>query len=155
MAKMCPDDRLPLYERTIHELAVDICLKCGGMWLDRGEIAKVRDMDHEQLQDLDDATPEVQESRSTNPGCPVCSKVLEPFNYCGGEALLERCPELHGIWVPEAQLPKIAKPFSPEAAVLFVELDAQAEASRKRYEVAEQVLRQLTRRYAWSRYWLW
>lgn len=37
----CPRCRNDLTEVTKHGVAIDICSSCGGMWLDKGELAKI------------------------------------------------------------------------------------------------------------------
>jgi len=41
--KLCPDDRLPLYETKYGKsnIEVDVCNVCHGVWLDRGEFKKI------------------------------------------------------------------------------------------------------------------
>ena len=41
--KLCPDDRMPLYETDYadSDIKVDVCSICHGAWLDRGEFKKI------------------------------------------------------------------------------------------------------------------
>lgn len=39
----CPKCAGDLAERTMHQVKVDVCTKCGGVWLDAGELDLVRD----------------------------------------------------------------------------------------------------------------
>ena len=41
--KLCPNDRLPLYETNYSDsdVRVDVCNICHGVWLDRGEFRKI------------------------------------------------------------------------------------------------------------------
>ncbi len=39
----CPKCGGDLAERTMHQVKVDVCNKCGGVWLDAGELDLVRD----------------------------------------------------------------------------------------------------------------
>lgn len=40
---MCPKDASPMASETIGRVAIDRCARCGGIWLDRGELARLRD----------------------------------------------------------------------------------------------------------------
>ena len=42
-APLCPRCRVALTERDLHQVRVDICPQCGGMWLDAGELDLIRD----------------------------------------------------------------------------------------------------------------
>ena len=39
----CPKDGNELVEREMHQVKVDICTQCGGMWLDAGEMDLIRE----------------------------------------------------------------------------------------------------------------
>ena len=39
----CPKCGAELTERALHQVKVDICPDCGGMWLDAGELDLIRD----------------------------------------------------------------------------------------------------------------
>ncbi len=39
----CPKCSSELAERTMHQVKVDVCTNCGGVWLDAGELDLVRD----------------------------------------------------------------------------------------------------------------
>jgi Zn-finger nucleic acid-binding protein len=37
----CPVDQSPMVKKTRHGVTIDKCEKCGGIWLDQGEIANI------------------------------------------------------------------------------------------------------------------
>lgn len=39
----CPKCGADLAERELHQVKVDVCTECGGVWLDAGELDLVRD----------------------------------------------------------------------------------------------------------------
>lgn len=39
----CPKCGADLAEREVHQVKVDVCTECGGVWLDAGELDLVRD----------------------------------------------------------------------------------------------------------------
>ena len=41
MAKFCPICGVELKPRIVYEIEVDFCPKCGGIWLDGGELNKL------------------------------------------------------------------------------------------------------------------
>lgn len=40
---MCPKDASPMAREVIGRVSIDRCARCGGIWLDRGELATLRD----------------------------------------------------------------------------------------------------------------
>jgi Zn-finger nucleic acid-binding protein len=53
--KLCPVCGIELRPRVVYEIEVDVCPKCGGVWLDGGElqklIAKIREYREEYYSD--------------------------------------------------------------------------------------------------------
>lgn len=41
----CPRCKSAMNQRTRDDVEIDVCPKCGGVWLDGGELAKVLEMD--------------------------------------------------------------------------------------------------------------
>jgi len=41
MEVLCPVCLISLKEKDLQGVSVDVCLRCHGVWLDRGELAKV------------------------------------------------------------------------------------------------------------------
>ena len=39
----CPKDQIPMVKLTSQGVTVDKCRKCGGIWLDKGEMRKIID----------------------------------------------------------------------------------------------------------------
>lgn len=50
----CPRCEVPLNEITKTGVLVDVCDKCRGMWLDRGELEKISSRLHELEREWDD-----------------------------------------------------------------------------------------------------
>ena len=95
-----------LDKSTIADVEVDLCPKCGGLWLDKGEISKLAAMADPELGDLRTALvgksgppPIPSETKQHCPACPGSLKevVLGPVHvdYCG------KC---HGIFLDRGEL---------------------------------------------------
>jgi len=41
MVKLCPVCGVALVPRVVYDIEVDSCLRCGGVWLDGGELQKL------------------------------------------------------------------------------------------------------------------
>ena len=152
MARTCPDDGTALDTKSIHDLQVDICPTCGGIWLDRGEIAKLKQIPATEVKGLESAPANASGPRSSNPQCPVCGLALTPFvYYAGGNAHLETCPNLDGIWVPAAQLDTICTvhALTPEQQHVVDAFTMQSRGITDHYDRAESVLRTIGYHIPW------
>lgn len=97
------------------QMTYDVCDKCGGMWLDKGELDKIAaqtpgsievcsvEMLHEELK----ITPHAYEPFP--PKCLRCPKQTMVKMHFMGEArlLLDYCEKCGGIWVDGGELTKI------------------------------------------------
>lgn len=151
MARLCPDDKNQLEQETLHNIQVDFCHKCGGIWLDQGEIVRVRKLAANQIKEFEVKATDQLPGRSSAPPCPVCNQVLQPFNYAGGGATLERCPNLHGLWVPASEVEKIAAMSNPnwQAQVLVDQEQDNADALITRRSMAANALMGMSTRVVW------
>ena len=134
MAKTCPDCGVALVTKTIHNIEVDLCPTCGGMWLDKGEIARLRRLGSKDIKDFEQPvaqSPERSAVRHSNPGCPICGAVLQEFHYANGPVVMESCPNLDGLWVTAQELDRFATTcdMSPAVrnAVIEMALDSQSQ----------------------------
>ena len=155
MARICPDDRSQLEVRTIHGIEVDICPNCGGIWLDRGEINRLRKLSTNEVKDFETVPIHTGDSRPSSGACPACSKSLHPFRYANGHATLSTCEGLCGLWLPEQELDKIAAMSTPPpeallAAGMHGALSAEREMHLRR---AHGVLVEMNRQYGWPAFW--
>jgi len=150
MARQCPDDGSDLEQVTIEDIQIDLCHTCGGIWLDKGEIARVRQLNAPDAQKIE-LPIEHMPARNTNPACPVCHKPLQPFKYVGGNANLETCPDLDGIWVPEDELKKIVAARSIPDSVMkeVAEFEAGSLDRQMRYKNAAWVLQMFDYHIGW------
>ena len=155
MPRLCPDHGCPLDTRTIHQIEVDICPQCGGIWLDKGEIVRMRklkaqEIEHFEYKPAPQLPPPTQASV-----CPICAKPLKAFQYANGAATLSTCAELHGLWVPELELEKIAAMQTPAAQARIVAgmQSAESQARTSRTFRAASFISLLDTQYGWPAYW--
>lgn len=154
MARICPDDRTALEQKTIHGIQVDVCPQCGGIWLDKGEMYRVRELQKNELKDFDTTAFNHLPARKSEPSCPVCSQLLHPFRYMNSNIELETCPNLCGLWVPEAELDKVIALDVPAAARAAVaEMENETEANIAHHNHAAFVWRLLDQRRGWPFFW--
>src|SRR4051794_35311314 len=96
---------------------VDACSRCGGEWLDAGELQTL--VEHhdavftaEEIASLDAVNKEIftaERDDHDELDCPHCEGVrMEHFNYGDTSGIiLHKCPECGGIWTDKDQLQKV------------------------------------------------
>jgi Zn-finger nucleic acid-binding protein len=95
-----------LDKATIADVEVDLCPKCGGIWLDKGEITRLAAMADDTLADLRGALlghqgpPPVPADTKTP--CPACDGMLKEVVL--GPVVVEYCPQCHGIFLDRGEL---------------------------------------------------
>lgn len=83
-------------------VVADMCLECGGVWLDGAEVAKV----YPGLESLRTMEP----SRDADAGvavCPRCEDLTTAFRFF--EVILDHCPSCRGLWIDGAELADLAR----------------------------------------------
>lgn len=95
-----------LDKATFQGLEVDVCPKCGGLWLDRGEItraAKLPEAELERLRGLvagRSGPPPVP--TETKAHCPACPGSLSEVVL--GAVHVDYCGRCHGIFLDRGEL---------------------------------------------------
>jgi Zn-finger nucleic acid-binding protein len=87
-------------------LEVDLCPRCGGLWLDRGEITRAARLPEAELTRLrglltDDGGPPPLPTDSAVP-CPACEGVLSEVVL--GSVHVDYCGTCHGIFLDRGEL---------------------------------------------------
>ena len=95
-----------LDKSMIADVEVDLCPKCGGLWLDKGEITKLAAMADPELGDLRSALvgtagpPPVPSETKQN--CPACPGTLKEVVL--GPVHVDYCGKCHGIFLDRGEL---------------------------------------------------
>lgn len=104
---------------------VDRCPSCGGIWLDRGEMAK-------GLQEAALVEPPLRLMPSDNKaallvqpagvGCARCAHEMQTLQSAAvPEVHYEMCPRCHGVWFDKGELAKFARAGAAQRALLIDE----------------------------------
>lgn len=97
-------------------VAIEICLSCGGVWLEDGRLKELIDSARRGLpsKSIENATrfkPRYQltsEETKRIVKCPWCIGVLKPVNYTTSSGVaIYRCINDHGVWVPKDNLERL------------------------------------------------
>ncbi|HEY3359777.1 MAG TPA: zf-TFIIB domain-containing protein [Polyangia bacterium] len=112
-----------LDKSMIGDIEVDLCPKCGGLWLDYGEVAKLAVLPepeltplHDLLQGAGGPPPVPSESKAHCPACPGDLKEVVL-----GRIHIDYCTKCKGMFLDQGEL---------EAAIAAVRPKAKEAASR-------------------------
>jgi len=96
----CPKCEHELVSLEKHNIEVDFCEKCKGMWLDYEELDQLEDISYNQ-----DCYKGSLLSRKEGVSfkCPKCEELLVQFKYRFNDLTLEYCPDGHGFWLDEGE----------------------------------------------------
>lgn len=112
----CPVCDKAMITAELHEVEVDYCASCTGIWLDAGELEiLLGDPKH-----ADSIVSSFQPVSGTNHPvrkCPICRKKMEIVDTDGtGVVLLDRCRLHHGLWFDRGELPSILQRTSLDSS---------------------------------------
>ncbi len=88
---------------TKQGVEVDYCDKCGGIWLDKGEIFHFTKRRKELAETLKAA---LQQGRTTKRKCPKTGEVMQEIPLLDGELIIDFCPNTGGMWFDKGELKK-------------------------------------------------
>jgi hypothetical protein len=114
MMKFMPADHIVcvkctqvLSKSNVGGVEVDLCPRCGGLWLDRGEITRLSNIPDAELESLRLALlgggkgpPPVP--CATKHHCPACTGTLKEVVL--GPVHVDYCPQCHGIFLDRGEL---------------------------------------------------
>jgi hypothetical protein len=91
---------------TIGGIEVDNCPQCGGLWLDRGELEKLKSLGSDELEELrkmlgvNPKVPPVPDETTVH--CPACEGKLKEVQF--GNILIDFCDTCKGLWLDKGEL---------------------------------------------------
>ena len=84
---------------------VDRCVRCGGTWMDTGEVEMLGAFDLAALDRVSATLAAAPEVRRTRRRCPRCPRRLREVTIGVGPVLtLDRCPWGHGVWFDRGEM---------------------------------------------------
>ena len=114
--RQCPVDDFTLKPMEYEDVTVDVCLHCGGVWLDAGEleiIQKTQDSDFRGVprSELDSLTAAEGMAQSKDEGARDCVSCKDPMEKCeyafSSQVMIDRCSKGHGIWLDKGELARL------------------------------------------------
>jgi Zn-finger nucleic acid-binding protein len=91
---------------TYAGVEVDLCPRCGGLWLDKGEIERIGQATSAQLEELKRlllGDPKNRPAASDlTTACPACTGTLKEVVL--GPIKVDFCVRCHGVWLDRGEL---------------------------------------------------
>jgi len=97
----------PMVVLELKGVEIDYCLKCKGIWLDKGELELLLE-GFESSRDVLTSFDLDKKSKEKKRKCPICLKKMEKV-LCGRDkkVLIDRCPKGDGLWFDGGELETI------------------------------------------------
>jgi membrane associated rhomboid family serine protease len=90
------------------EVTIDVCPGCRGIWLDPGELARLRDAGEDLPTATDNIASGTRYLQTSTYICPRCQGGFDTFEYAPGTGLyIDRCKSCRGIYLDAGELKKI------------------------------------------------
>ena len=110
----CPACPSKLNQYKVFAAQIEGCPKCRGIFLDQGELQKLKDKcekgEWQNLRWLDDETDSIEKTdvRLSDRVCPKCKpQKLLTTGFGDSKTLLDYCPQCHGVWLDEGEFREI------------------------------------------------
>jgi uncharacterized protein len=105
---LCPVCAEDMFVLEFDQVELDYCTRCGGVWLDSGELellgVRAGALQKDLLCALETHTGEHEPAMGRRP-CPVCRRAMAEVDSCGDtEIMVDRCARRHGLWFDEGEL---------------------------------------------------
>ena len=97
----CPDRKLKEIT-TIHDVKVDCCKRCRGIWFDSGELEEIFTLAARELSVSIDSIKQRYK-------CPKCEKPLYSFPYPQTDVMIDMCNQCNGLWLDSNELTRIQR----------------------------------------------
>jgi len=106
----CPNDKEQLEKILFHDVEVDYCPKCLGIWFDKDELRQAKDDKDKQLNWVDFDLWRDKARFHVSHGdrhCPVDRTMLQEVKYDGSKTRVDFCKMCEGVWLDRGEFKQI------------------------------------------------
>lgn len=106
----CPNDNENLEKILFHNVEVDFCPKCLGLWFDKEELTLAKNDKDKDLNWLDvDLWRDKSKFKVSRISkfCPVCRVGLIEINYDESKTKVDFCKSCQGVWLDRGEFKQI------------------------------------------------
>lgn len=106
---LCPSCNNPLIVLELHEIEIDYCTDCEGIWLDEGELDLMLE-DSQQKDTFLKSFKQSSELSEVKLKCPICKVKMNKVEVEGVKPIIiDECKNLCGLWFDKGELLEIVK----------------------------------------------
>ncbi len=113
---ICPVCKVDMAIVEYHDIELDFCTECRGVWFDSGELELV--LQTQQAEGIDEflegmnSSPDA-ETKEKKRKCPICGKKMDKKDV-GKEpkVMIDTCGRGHGLWFDGGEVVQLSSQFS-------------------------------------------
>lgn len=104
----CPVCKSAMITLELAEVEIDHCVRCGGIWLDSGELELLVE-DATQAQSLLASFPEDSAAVESVRTCPICDGKMAKIVVAPSKPplVIDKCRRSHGLWFDRDELQRV------------------------------------------------
>ena len=113
----CPVDGTTLSKHSLHSVEIEECQQCRGLWFERGELRRAKDLAEPDIEWLDFdlwSDQDTLEVSLSSRECPLCGKNMAAIQYGNTGVTVDYCLEEHGVWLDEREFETIIESLEKE-----------------------------------------
>jgi Zn-finger nucleic acid-binding protein len=115
---ICPVCKYPMIVVEYHNIELDYCNSCKGVWFDSGELELLlKSQGLEEPKAFFDGILNSQEAASSekNRKCPICDRKMKKTTIGGQpEILIDVCRDKHGLWFDGGEVTQLLRHLAGE-----------------------------------------
>ena len=106
----CPACKTAMITLELADVEIDHCIRCGGIWLDAGELELLMD-DPQKTRGLLDSFREESHPTEKPRRCPICDKTMTQVNvgHAQPPLFIDKCRRGDGLWFDRGELQEILR----------------------------------------------
>jgi Zn-finger nucleic acid-binding protein len=106
----CPVCKSAMITLELAEVEIDHCVRCGGIWLDSGELELLVE-DAARAQGLLASLPEYPAAGESARLCPICDRRMTKVAVAPSQPplLIDKCRQSDGLWFDRNELHSVLK----------------------------------------------
>ena len=101
----CPACKTSMIILELHQIEIDYCPDCKGIWLDTGELELLIDDETEKEKLLNSFILQ-EHAKEKRYRCPVCNKKMDKVLQADDDnpVMIDKCKKDHGFWFDKNEL---------------------------------------------------
>lgn len=106
----CPNNHKDLERTLFHNVKVNHCPECLGIWFDKNELAEAKNDKDKELNWLDFDIWRDKKKFTVSPTlrhCPVCRALFVEVAYDGSSVVIDFCKGCQGVWLDRGEFKQI------------------------------------------------